>query len=288
VLEVYDEAHPVLEAGRFTLDLSARTRIMGILNVTPDSFSESGTYYGFDTAVAHARQMVHDGADIIDIGGESTRPGAEAVPLEEELGRVIPVIETLAGTLDVPISIDTYKPAVAERALEAGASIVNDVNGLRDPAMRTLVAERGVASIIMHMKGTPRDMQQNPVYEDVVGEVMERLDGQAEQAIEAGLAPEKIIIDPGIGFGKTLEHNLEIMRRLSEFKSLGYSLVLGTSRKSFIGTILDLPADERVEGTLATLAYGIAQGAHIVRVHDVKAAARAVRMTDAILGKRPR
>jgi dihydropteroate synthase len=281
----YVKRPPVVMAGRFTLDLSARTHIMGVLNITPDSFSDGGRYFGYATAVERARQMISDGADILDVGGESTRPGAEPVTLEEEIRRVVPVIEELASELDVPISIDTYKPEVARRALDAGASIINDISGLRSDGMIELAVEKGVPVVIMHMQGTPRDMQLNPSYVDVVAEVTDWLGRQAEKVVGAGLPEEKILVDPGIGFGKNRGHNLELMRRLSEFKSLGYPVVLGTSRKAFIGAILDLPVEERIEGTLATVVYGIAQGVHIVRVHDVKEAARASRVTDAIMGR---
>ncbi len=279
----YDKRPPVIEAGRFRLDLAAKTTIMGILNITPDSFSEGGRNFDFTVAVEQAKRMVDDGADIIDIGGESTRPGADPVGLDEEIRRTIPVIEALAGEIGVPLSIDTYKPEVAKRALDAGATIINDISGLRDETMVGLAIERNVPVIIMHMKGTPRDMQQNPVYEDVVTEVAAWLDTQAQNVIAAGLPSEKILIDPGIGFGKTRDHNLEIVRRLSEFKSLGYPIVLGTSRKAFIGAVLDLPADERVEGTIASVVYGITRGANIVRVHDVKEVARACKIADAII-----
>lgn len=284
-LDSYSARLPALQMGRFTLDLSSKTHIMGILNVTPDSFSDGGRHFDYSIAVEHAKRLVQDGADIIDVGGESTRPGAEPVTLEEELRRTVPVIEKLAGEFDVPISIDTYKPEVARRALDAGALMINDISGLRDDEMIALAAERSVPVVIMHMQGTPRDMQLNPAYGDVVAEVIDWLDAQAEKAIRGGLSRDKILIDPGIGFGKNLEHNLEILRRLSEFRSLGYPIVLGTSRKSFIGSILDLPAEERVEGTIATVVHGITQGAAIVRVHDVKEAARASKITDLIEGE---
>jgi len=280
----YDEKVHLLQAGHFNLDLSSRTHIMGILNVTPDSFSDGGEFFDFSQAKEQAQRLVADGADILDIGGESTRPGAEPVTLEEELRRTIPVIEELSGELNVPISIDTYKPEVAREALEAGATIINDISGLRDEKMIGLAVEKNVPVVIMHMKGTPRDMQKNPAYDDVVAEVVDRLDSRAQHAIEAGLSGDKILVDPGIGFGKNLEHNLELLRRLSELKSLGYPIVLGTSRKSFIGAVLDLPAQERVEGTIASVIYGVTQGASIVRVHDVKEAARAIKVADAIRG----
>lgn len=283
VLSNYDQASPKLEAGRFLLDLAAKTHIMGVLNITPDSFSDGGRFFDRELALEQARRMVEDGADILDVGGESTRPGAEPVSLDEELRRVVPVIETLAGEVGVPVSIDSYKPEVVRAAVDAGASIINDINGLRDEKMVALCAETGLPVITMHMQGTPRDMQQNPTYSDVVKDICEWLDIQAEAAQAAGVARDKILIDPGIGFGKTKEHNLEIIARLPELKSLGYPVVLGTSRKAFIGAILDLPSDERIEGTIASVVSGIGRGAQIVRVHDVKEVARAVRVTDAIV-----
>ncbi len=286
-LENYSKSLPVLSMGRFTLDLSSRTHVMGILNVTPDSFSDGGRFFDPAAALEHAQQMAADGADIIDIGGESTRPGAEPVTLEEELRRTVPIIEKLSGELDIPISIDTYKPEVAREALDAGAVMINDINGLREEKMVELAAEKDVPVVVMHMKGTPRDMQKNPTYEDVIAEVCNWLGDQAKRAVQGGLSKNRILIDPGIGFGKTLEHNLEILRRLAEFKSLGHPIVLGTSRKAFIGAILGLPSDERVEGTLATVVYGITQGANIVRVHDVKEVARACRIADAITDRKP-
>jgi len=278
----YDKKTHILQAGRYNLDLSSRTHIMGVLNVTPDSFSDGGEYFDSSQAKEQAQRLVEDGADILDVGGESTRPGAEPVTLEEELRRTIPVIEELSGEFNVPISIDTYKPEVARRALEAGATIINDISGLRDEKMIELAVEKNVPVVIMHMKGTPTDMQKNPTYDDVVAEVAEWLDIQAQHAIAAGLPGDKILIDPGIGFGKNLEHNLELLRRLSELKSLGYPIVLGTSRKSFIGAILNLPAQERIEGTIASIVYGVTQGASIMRVHDVKEVARAIKVADAI------
>jgi dihydropteroate synthase len=273
-------------AGEYRLPLGGRTLVMGVLNVTPDSFSDGGRYENFEAACVRAIAVAAEGADIVDIGGESTRPGAEAVSLEEELGRTVPVIESVAGEIAVPISIDTCKAEVARRALDAGASIVNDISGLGfDPDMIPLVAERGVPVVIMHMQGTPRDMQKNPVYDDVVGDITRFLRTRAGLAIEAGVEREKIIVDPGIGFGKTLEHNLEIVRRLDEFRSLGYPVLLGTSRKRFIGAVLDRPADERLLGSAATVAFSVARGVDIVRVHDVKEMLEVVKMADAIAGK---
>lgn len=257
---------------------------MGIVNVTPDSFSGDGVT-DVDAAIARAWKFVEDGADIVDIGGESTRPGSQPVPVGEELRRVIPVIERLtAQNFPLPISIDTYKPEVAKRALEAGACIVNDIFGLRQPGMLDLVSELKPTVVIMHMQGTPQTMQLNPTYTDCVREIAEFLKHQSEKAMTVGLPKERIIVDPGIGFGKTVEHNLEILRRLREIKALGFPVLIGTSRKSFIGKVLgiDIPS-ERVWGTAATVAIAIANGADIVRVHDVREMAQVMRMTDAIV-----
>jgi dihydropteroate synthase len=267
------------------LDLGSRTHVMGILNVTPDSFSDGGRFAAHDRALQHARDMAAAGADIIDIGGESTRPGADPVSEEEELRRIIPLFERLAGELPVPLSVDTYKASVAEKALKAGASIINDISGLRfSPSMAEVAAAYDAAVVIMHIQGTPRNMQQHPVYADVVGEVRAYLAEGIELAVSAGVDREKMLIDPGIGFGKTLEHNLTLMNRLDELRMLGRPIVLGTSRKKFIGAILDIPVpDQRVDGTAATVALGIAHGASVVRVHDVDRMARVARMTDAII-----
>ena len=267
------------------LDLAGRTHVMGILNVTPDSFSDGGLYANTDKALARAHEMAAAGADIIDIGGESTRPGARPLSEEEELHRIIPVIERLSAELTLPISVDTYKAKVAKKAFEAGASIVNDVSGLRfSPDMARVAADYGAAVVIMHIKGTPRDMQHDPVYSDLVGEVMSYLDEGIDIAVKAGVDREKVLVDPGIGFGKTLEHNLAILDRLDEFRGLGRPIVLGTSRKKFIGAVLDIPVPEqRVDGTAATVALGIERGASVVRVHDVARMAQVARMTDAIV-----
>jgi dihydropteroate synthase len=250
-----------------------RTLVMGILNCTPDSFYDGGRYATLQKALARAEQMIAEGADILDIGGESTRPGAT------------PVIEALAARYDIALSIDTTKSEVARRALQAGAHIVNDISGMTfDPRMPEVVAEAGAMVILMHIQGTPQTMQQNPTYGDVVREVRATLAQHAERALRAGIARERIWIDPGIGFGKRLEHNLALLRHLPELKSLGYPLLVGTSRKSFIGQILGgLPPEERLEGTLATLALAVAWGADAVRVHDVKEAVRAVRVADALI-----
>ena len=264
--------------------LRERTLVMGILNVTPDSFSDGGLYRDTDTAIEHGVRMAMEGADVIDIGGESSRPGAKPVPMAEELDRVIPVIHGLAERVSVPISIDTYKPEVALAALDAGASIVNDITSLADEGMRHLVAERKAPSIIMHMKGTPQTMQENPTYEDVISEVMAFLSERIEEIVQAGLPEEFIIVDPGIGFGKTAAHNIEIIRNLADFKSLGLPILIGTSRKAFIGKALGgVPPTERVFGTAATIALSIANGANIIRVHDVKEMAQVARITNAVV-----
>jgi dihydropteroate synthase len=280
----YESYAQVLRVGDVSFDLSECAVIMGILNVTPDSFADGGKYKNVEAAIEHGIKMVEEGADLIDVGGESTRPGAEAVDPDEELRRVVPVIEGLVDRTDVPISIDTYKHEVAKKALDAGALMVNDISGLRaDSKMARLVADLNVPVVVMHMQGTPRDMQKNPEYEDVVGEIIAFLREQTEFAIREGVLRERIIVDPGIGFGKNLKHNLEIMNRVSELRSLGFPILIGPSRKSFIGLTLDLPVEERLEGTAATVAYSIAQGANILRVHDVKEMTRVARMTDAIV-----
>ena len=261
-----------------------RTAIMGILNVTPDSFSDGGLHATTDAAVEHGIRMAEDGADILDIGGESSRPCAEPLPLDQELSRVIPVIESLAARTSTPISIDTYKPEVARAALDAGASIINDITGLADERMRALAAERKTPSIIMHMLGDPRTMQENPVYQDVVSEIMAFHRERIALAVEAGLPREYLIVDPGIGFGKTAEHSLEILRKLRDFKSLGLPILIGTSRKAFIGKALGGAApSERIFGTAATVALSIQNGANIIRVHDVSEMSQVVRMTDAVV-----
>ncbi len=266
------------------LKLGSRTLIMGILNVTPDSFSDGGLFAEVEAAAEHAENMVAQGADIIDVGGESSRPGADMVSVEAEKDRVLPVIERLVKAVEVPISIDTYKSSVARDALNMGACIVNDITALRgDPDMAPLVAEAGAPVILMHMKGTPKDMQIDPHYDSLISEITSFLRTRIQAAIKAGIPQDQIIIDPGVGFGKTVEHNLEIIRRLREFRSLGKPILIGTSRKSFIGKVLGLSTDDRLEGTAASIAVAIANGADIVRVHDVKEAARVVRMTDAIV-----
>ena len=261
------------------LALGRRTYVMGVLNVTPDSFSDGGRWIDPERAIARGRAMIHEGADIIDVGGESTRPRAAVVPESEERRRVVPVIEALArdGAL---VSIDTSKAAVAQAAFEAGAKILNDVTALGDRRMAALAAKAGVAVILMHMKGTPRTMQKNPRYRDVVAEILRFFREKRKIALRAGIPRDKIALDPGIGFGKSPEHNVEILRRLDEFRRLGGALAVGTSRKSFIGHFLGRRVDERVSGTAATVAAAILRGADIVRVHDVREMVDVARMTD--------
>ncbi|MDP3804330.1 MAG: dihydropteroate synthase, partial [Candidatus Omnitrophota bacterium] len=244
---------------------------MGILNVTPDSFSDGGRFFEKDEAVKHAFHMEAEGADIIDVGGESTRPGAEEVSAEEELNRIMPVIDAMAREKNILISVDTRKAKVAEAAISAGARLVNDVSGLRfDSRMASVVAKYGVGVIVMHMKGTPKDMQADPIYTDVVEEVIRSLEESISIARRAGISEDKIIIDPGIGFGKTLEHNIEILRRLDELKILNKAICIGVSRKSFIGRLLHLSnAGDRLPGTIAANVIAIMKGANILRVHDV-------------------
>lgn len=268
----------------FNFDFSQRTYVMGILNVTPDSFSDGGRFFNNESAVRQALRMQEEGADIIDIGGESTRPGAEKITVKEEIKRVVPVIEALAKELSVPISVDTYKSAVAEAAVLAGASMINDISGLRfDKKMPGVVAKNEVPVVIMHIKGTPKDMQQNPGYTSLVPEIMDYLHESVEIARGAGIRDNMIIIDPGIGFGKTVGHNLEIIHRLREFEGFEKPILLGPSRKAFIGkTLGGLPVTERLEGTAAAAAIGIFNGANMVRVHDVKEMVRIAKVADAI------
>jgi len=282
-----DEGAPVpLKVGPRTFSFGRRTYIMGILNVTPDSFSDGGKFSDPGAAIGHARQMAAEGADIIDVGGESTRPGAAPVSEREEIGRVVPVIKALARER-LAVSIDTRKARVAQAALEAGARLVNDVSGLRfDKNMAGVVARHKVPVCLMHMKGTPKTMQKNPVYSDLIGEIIASLAGSLAIAKNAGILLEKIIVDPGLGFGKTAAGNLEIVRRLREFRALGRPVLVGPSRKSAIGAVLDLPPEERVEGTAALVALAIANGADLVRVHDVKEMFRVARMTDAIVRRK--
>jgi len=260
------------------------TKLMGVVNVTPDSFSDGGLYLDPEAAIAHGRELAAAGAEILDVGGESTRPGAEAVSGEEELRRVVPVIQGLRD-LDCELSVDTSKAAVAAAALDAGAVIVNDVTALRgDAEMAILCAERGATVVLMHMLGDPQTMQDDPRYEDVVAEVKTFLAERLEAAVGAGIAEERIWLDPGIGFGKTADHNLELLRRLGELRELGRPLVIGTSRKSFIGRLDGSAAGERLGGTIASSVLASVEGAEVLRVHDVAEVRQALTVATAILG----
>ncbi len=281
----------VLSWNNHTLDLGKRTRIMGILNITPDSFSDGGKFFDPEAALDQARKMVEEGADIIDIGGESTRPFSEPVPPDEEIRRVVPVIEKLASKLSVPISIDTSKGEVAKRALDAGASMINDIFALRrDPEMAKTAARYKVPVILMHMKGTPENMQVKPEYENLIREIYSFFEKTIDKAVKSGIPKSKIIIDPGIGFGKTIEHNLCLINHIDEFHSLGVPVLVGSSRKFFIRQLLkdknqkDMnPLDTEVEtGTQASVAAAVLRGAHIVRVHNVANTVSTVKITDAI------
>nr|WP_236575946.1 MULTISPECIES: dihydropteroate synthase [Paenibacillus] len=276
---IYERTYRMGEA---VLELGASTKIMGILNVTPDSFSDGGRYVDPEQAVRHALQMVEDGADVIDIGGESTRPGYEPVPAEEELRRIIPVIEALhRAAPHIPISVDTYKAEVAREAIKAGAHIMNDIwGGKKDPDMLRAAAELGCPVILMHNRN---DMN----YGDFAADVVRDLEESVELALKAGVSGERIILDPGVGFAKNLPENLRIMTQLDRLVKIGYPVLLATSRKKFIRTVLDLPVDDIVEGTAATVAFGIAQGCQIVRVHDIKPIKRTVDMCDAMLYASP-
>ena len=269
-------------SGKF-LDLS-QTRVMGILNVTPDSFSDGGRFNRFDDAIRQAHQMVADGAAIIDIGGESTRPGAAAVSVEDEIKRVVPVIAALAQEIDVPISIDTSKPEVMTAAVNAGAGMINDVNALQAVGTLELAASLDVPVCLMHMQGEPRTMQQDPTYEDVVEEVYRFLEQRIDACVVAGVARENIVIDPGFGFGKTLGHNLQLLKRLSRFADLGVPILVGISRKSMIGQITGCEFDERLAGSLAAATLATWLGASIIRVHDVKETVAAVAIAAAVHG----
>jgi len=262
-----------LQVGRLLVDFGKRPYIMGVLNVTPDSFSDGGRFLQPQDALEQARRLIAEGADILDVGGESSRPGSDPVTVEEELRRVLPVVEKLANESPVPISIDTTKAEVARRALQAGAAMINDISALRfDPRLAEVVAEANVPLCLMHMRGEPKTMQQGPiVYRDLLREIGAFLQDAMERAQAAGIDRDKIILDPGIGFGKAPEHNLTIIRRLDYFQRLGRPLLVGVSRKSFIGQILNLPPQERLFGTAAAVAAAVLAGAHILRVHDVAA-----------------
>ena len=268
-----------LRCGEYTLNLNEKTLIMGILNVTPDSFSDGGNYNEVETAVRHAKEMASSGADIIDIGGESTRPGFAKVSVEEELERVIPIIQAISREVKLPISIDTYKAEVAKQAIEAGAHIINDVWGAKaEPKIAEVAAHYNVPIILMHNRD-------NTNYRNLMADMIADLYESVKIAKDAGVRDENIILDPGIGFAKTPEQNLEAMRNLEQLNVLGYPVLLATSRKSFIGHVLDLPVEERVEGTGASICLGIEKGCEMIRVHDVKEMARMAKMMDAMLGK---
>lgn len=267
--------------GKKVYDLSTRTHVMGILNITPDSFSDGGKFMKLDAAVTHARQMEQDGVDFIDIGGQSTRPGAEEVSAEEELSRVIPVIKALAGDVKIPISIDTYRSRVADEALTSGALIVNDISAFNfDKEMAAVIAKHNATAVAMHIKGTPRDMQNAPQYNDLMAEMIQYFENAAWKANVAGI--KQLIFDPGIGFGKTVEHNLKILKHLSELKRLDTPIMIGVSRKSMIAKLLNNEdIDDRHEGTITLNAIGVLNGAHIIRVHDAKEGVRTARILDA-------
>ena len=266
------------------LDPKRETLVMGIVNVTPDSFSDGGKFFSPEVAISHASKLITQGADIIDIGGESTRPGAEQVSESEELKRVIPVIEKIrTDNPTILISIDTTKASVAKHAVEAGADIINDVSGLSfDNNMIGIVESFNIPVVIMHMKGNPQNMQLNPKYKDIVNEILDFFKMKIKIAIQSGINRSMIILDPGIGFGKTVEHNFELLSRLNEFNVLELPIMIGPSRKSFIGITLDLPPEDRVEGTAAAVSAGVMNGASIVRVHDVKSMKRVVRIIEKV------
>jgi dihydropteroate synthase len=267
-----------------TLPVEERVLVMGVLNLTPDSFSDGGRYQGLDAAVARAEAIEAEGADVLDIGGESSRPGSRPVSLEEELARVIPVVTVLAHRIKIPISIDTAKAEVARGCLDLGASLINDVTALRgDPAMAGVVARAGAGLILMHMQETPETMQDHPTYGDVVQEIGEFLQARVEAAEAAGIARERIAVDPGLGFGKTLEHNLTILQGLSALAALGRPIVIGPSRKGFVGALLDRPVLDREWGTAAAVAACVLQGAHVVRVHSVAAMKEVARVAWAVM-----
>ncbi len=269
--------------GKKEFNLNEDLLVMGILNVTPDSFYDGGYYFEKDKACRRAETIVKEGAQIIDVGGMSTRPGSLPVNFEEEVERIIPVIEYISKNYDILVSADTYRSEVARRAIDAGAHIINDISGLSmDSNMAKVIAEGDVSVVIMHIKGTPENMQKNPEYEDVIDEIYDYLEDKTGIAIDSGIKPGKIIVDPGIGFGKTLDHNLEILSKVYEFRMLGYPVLIGASRKSFIGSILDLPLEERLEGSLAAAVCLVIGGVNILRVHDVAETIRAVKIAKRI------
>ncbi len=277
----------VFKCGDRALKLGEKTYIMGILNVTPDSFSDGGKFLDPEAAIDHAKLMVKQGADIIDVGGESSRPGSDPVSVKEERRRVLPVIRRLVKELDVPLSIDTYKSEVAKEALEAGACLVNDISGLRfSPDMAAVAAGAKASVVVMHIKGTPKTMQKAPRYKNVVKEVMGQLKAQTDLARKAGVPKDRILVDPGIGFGKTVDHNCELIAEIGQLRKLGYPILIGTSRKTFIGKILGTEVDDRLEGTIASNVVAVLGGVDFVRVHDVKEIKRALTMTDRLVRRK--
>lgn len=282
-LKNISKTHYSIRCRKQTLILGKRTLLMGVLNVTPDSFSDGGLFFDKEKAIAQGLKMVEEGADIIDIGGESTKPGSKPLGLEEELRRVIPVIESLSREIDIPISIDTYKSAVARKAIEAGAQMINDISGLHfDQDLASVAAKEDTPLILMHIRGTPETMQKNVHYDFLFSEIIQYLRDSIHWAESTGLDPEQIIVDPGIGFGKTLEDNLLLIKNLSELRVLGKPILLGTSRKSFIGKILNADVGDRLEGTLSSIAIGVLNGANIIRCHDVLQSKKAIAVADAI------
>ena len=276
------ESNFSIECGRFRLELDKRTHIMGILNLTPNSFYDGGKFTNPSDAIKYAERMVEDGADIIDVGAESSRPGSDPISFDEEIERLKPVLPELSG-LNVPISVDTYKSSVARWALDAGASIINDISGFRfDPDLAKVVSEYKVPVVIMHTYGKPKTMQDNPQYKSLLNEIIWYLKDSIKIGMDAGINHDRFIVDPGIGFGKTVSHNLEILKGFSKLKELGRPILIGPSRKSFIGNILNLPPEKRLEGTAAAIAIGIMNGANIIRVHDVKEMVRVAKISDAI------
>jgi dihydropteroate synthase len=275
--------HETITIGAQTITLPARPLVMGIVNITPDSFSDGGVFFAPEKAVAHVRRLVDEGAELIDIGGESSRPGAEPVDIGEEWRRIGPVLSRVTGTSPVPISVDTYKAEIARRALDSGASVINDISALRfDPEMAAVVGRGGASVVLMHMQGTPRSMQQHPAYADVMGEIVAFLNERIAAAQDAGIPHEKIIVDPGIGFGKTLGHNLQILQRMAELAGTGCPVLLGASRKSFIGRISGVTGEYRLPGSLAAVVLAARAGVRIVRVHDVQATRRALEVCAAV------
>ena len=274
--------YPLRFADSETLELGRRTVVMGVLNVTSDSFSDGGRFSKPADALDAARRMTEDGAELIDVGGESTRPGASPVGQDSETRRVVPVIEAIKRELQIRVSVDTSKASVARRAFEAGADLLNDVSALGDPAMLPLLVERGAPVVLMHMRGTPRTMQADTRYDDLLGSVLDFLQARTNAAIAGGVREDRIVVDPGIGFGKSCEGNLAILRRIPALAAVDKPILIGASRKAFIGQVLDLPVDDRLHGSLAVAAFASARGAHIIRTHDVAATVRVVRMIDAI------